>query len=201
MKEVFEWLAFGGSLTSLYLYGKEGLLGPIAGIITSFLFMLFGYTASVPAAIIANVVFLALHVKNLRNFIMQDEAVFIKKITKAGNLLTTEMFRVAQEAGWWTDKKSGKPIAPEDVFHRHVCLMHEELSEMVNADKKDLMDTHLPHRHGKEVELADLVIRAFQYAGASGWDLGAIIAEKTIYNTTRPDHKIENRGAPGSKKY
>ena len=36
------------------------------------------------------------------------------------------------------------------------------------------------------IELADLVIRAFDFAGKHGIDLEAAIARKHAYNTTRP---------------
>lgn len=39
---------------------------------------------------------------------------------------------------------------------------------------------------GEAVELADAVIRIFDYAGAMGWDLEAIMERKHSYNVTRP---------------
>jgi len=133
--------------------------------------------------------------------IMNDAATTNKKIIKATQFLMAEMLKTATDAGWWKDKDTGEPIDPETVFHKHICMMHEELSEVVTAHKTDSMDKHLPHRHGMEVELADLIIRALQYGAAAGWDIPGAIAEKNQHNKTRPDHKIENRGAPGSKRY
>jgi len=58
----------------------------------------------------------------------------------------------------------------------------------------------LPHRKMAEVELADIVIRVCDLAGAKGFDLGGAIAEKLEYNRTRKDHTREARAAEGGKK-
>ena len=63
------------------------------------------------------------------------------------------------------------------------------------------MDDKLPHRKMVEVELADAVIRIFDLAGAMEMDLGGALVEKLVYNTSREDHKKENREAAGGKKF
>lgn len=46
-----------------------------------------------------------------------------------------------------------------------------------------------PHKpEGVPSEIADIVIRCFDFAGTEGFDLGQIIEEKMRYNSTRP-HK------------
>jgi NTP pyrophosphatase (non-canonical NTP hydrolase) len=52
-----------------------------------------------------------------------------------------------------------------------------------------------------EVELADLMIRALDLAGAMDLDLGGAVAEKLLYNQSRADHKPENRALEGGKKF
>ena len=52
-----------------------------------------------------------------------------------------------------------------------------------------------------EVELADVLIRVFDYAGAFGYDLDGAVSEKLVYNAQRPDHKAEARLRAGGKKW
>ena len=52
-----------------------------------------------------------------------------------------------------------------------------------------------------EVELADVIIRVFDLAGAMKLDLGGAIEEKLNFNKIRPDHKIENRLKDNGKKF
>jgi NTP pyrophosphatase (non-canonical NTP hydrolase) len=100
---------------------------------------------------------------------------------------------------WWIDLKTGKRI--ERNKGEMIALMHSELSEALEAVRKDLKDEKLPHRSGEEVELADLLIRVFDYAGAYGLDLDGAVSEKRAYNRTRQDHSLEARLAVNGKKF
>lgn len=105
-------------------------------------------------------------------------------------------------AGWWSDPQTGEPYNKTD-FHvqaMKLSLIHSEVSECLEALRKDLMDDKLPHRKGGEVELADAVIRIFDFAASQGYDLGAAIVEKAEFNSHRPDHKVENRQQEGGKR-
>lgn len=106
-------------------------------------------------------------------------------------------------AGWWTDPKTGTPIDPRTphLVPAKLCLIHSEISEAMEGDRKDLMDDKLPHRKMLEVELADALIRIGDLAGALGLDLGGAVAEKLAYNSTRLDHRPEARAAAGGKAY
>lgn len=115
------------------------------------------------------------------------------------NTLAAVVHRLNNHAGWWHDIETGEPL--ERNVGELLCLMHSELSEAMEADRKDLMDDKLPHRKGLEVELADLMIRVLDVAGASGMDIGGAIVEKLEYNLKRADHKPENRIKEGGKKY
>ena len=106
--------------------------------------------------------------------------------------------RTATEAGWYKDPATGQTV--ERNFGEVVALMHSELSEALEADRKGLMDDKLPHRDGREVEFADCIIRILDTAAALGLDVAGAIIEKNRYNQRRADHKIENRAA-GGKKY
>ena len=82
-----------------------------------------------------------------------------------------------------------------------LALIHSEISEALEGYRKDLWDDHLPNHKMAEVELADAVIRIFDLAERSGFDIGNAILEKHKYNMIRADHKMENRMKPGGKKF
>jgi hypothetical protein len=81
-----------------------------------------------------------------------------------------------------------------------VALMHSELGEMTEGIRKGIPDAHLPHFTAEEVELADLVIRALDYAGFRKLLLGEAFVAKSLYNANRADHKDKARAAEGGKK-
>lgn len=106
--------------------------------------------------------------------------------------------KTATDAGWYKNPETGETI--ERNFGEVVALMHSELSEALEADRKGLLDDKLPHRDGREVEFADCIIRIFDTASALGLDVPGAIIEKNRFNRTRADHKLKNR-AQGGKKY
>ena len=106
--------------------------------------------------------------------------------------------KTASDAGWYKDPATGKDI--ERNFGEVIALMHSELSEALEADRKGLMDDKLPHRDGREVELADCIIRILDTAAALNLDIAGALIEKNRFNAQRADHKLKNR-ANGGKKY
>lgn len=104
-------------------------------------------------------------------------------------------------AGWWTNKDGTDVRSNPYAFSNKLALIHSEISEALEGDRKNLMDEKLPHRHAREVELADAIIRIFDTAGGYGMDLGGAIKEKREYNAKRADHKRENREKEGGKAY
>lgn len=110
------------------------------------------------------------------------------------------MCKLVREANekWWVDINTGEPKQRNKA--EMLCLIHSEVSECLEGVRKDSMDTHLPHRKMEEVEMADAIIRIFDYCGGHGLDLQGAFDEKMEYNAKRADHKLENRRAPGGKK-
>lgn len=119
--------------------------------------------------------------------------------------LQNECHKRAMDAGWWNCPITGEPSTPEYIQQTMVpqklLLIHTEISEACEAHRKNAMDSHLPHRNGVEVELADAMIRILDLAGGLNLDIGAAMAEKMAYNAQRADHKLEARMSTGGKRY
>jgi len=183
---VLEYLAFFGALVSTYLYGNKSRWGPVSGMLVAVLFITFGVVAQIYAAAITNLFFLGLHARNFRKAIMDtperrnsarkiagqaitDYVVGAGKICTANEVrdhvqfLVQECHESAWNAGWWHNIETGE-VNPFDI-NKRASLAHSELSEAMEAFRKDLMDDKLVHRPGLEVELADFLIRIFDCIG------------------------------------
>ncbi len=99
-------------------------------------------------------------------------------------------------AAGWHEPKDIEGVFREPSAGERVALMHEELTELLGHVRDGLTDGHWTEHdranpdapgkpEGPDVELADVVIRALDYAGRYGIPLGAIIIEKLRYNRTR----------------
>jgi len=108
------------------------------------------------------------------------------------NQLVSLCHGLAVDAGWHKE--------PREIGTM-LCLIHSEISEAMEGDRKDLMDDHIPSRKMIEVELADAVIRICDLSGKLKLDLGGALIEKLAYNKQRADHKPENRNSENGKKY
>lgn len=86
-------------------------------------------------------------------------------------------YLIAEEKGWHdSDNNDGECIA----------LMHSELSEALEALRRDNpADTNCPAFTSLEIELADVIIRIFDYAGLRRLNLAEAILAKMKYNHSR----------------
>ena len=93
--------------------------------------------------------------------------------------LSVHCYLNSKKKGFWDNPRNkGEMIA----------LMHSELSEMLEGVRKPGPDSHCPDFTSEEIELADLLIRAFDYAGGFQLRLAAAIEAKMEFNLGRP-HK------------
>jgi NTP pyrophosphatase (non-canonical NTP hydrolase) len=100
---------------------------------------------------------------------------------------------------WWQDLMTGQMITRNKG--EMLMLVVSEIAEAMEGERKDLMDDKLPWRRSAEVELADALIRIFDYAAAHGYDLEGAYREKMAYNARRADHTPEERLKAGGKKW
>lgn len=103
----------------------------------------------------------------------------------------------AANINWWRDIHTGLPIQRNKG--ELLALIHSEISEALEGERKNLMDDKLPHRKMAEVELADALIRILDYCGGFGYDLQGAFEEKMAYNAQRKDHQHEARKQAGGK--
>jgi len=107
-------------------------------------------------------------------------------------------YNISADAGWWTDLETGLPL--ERNRGEMLMLIVTEIAEAMEGVRKNIPDDHLPQYTMEEVELADALIRIFDYAGGHRLRVGEAMIAKLEYNKTRADHKIENRQKAGGKK-
>jgi len=105
----------------------------------------------------------------------------------------------AANAKWWQDVNTGEPIKRNKG--ELLALIHSEISECLEGERKDLMDDKLPNRKMAEVELVDALIRILDYAAGFGYDLQGAFDEKMLYNSSRADHQHEARKMAGGKQF
>lgn len=89
------------------------------------------------------------------------------------NLFVDMCHEPSRKAGWWNNKDG----TPKPYWQRvtelptRVALIHSELSEGLEGDRKQMADDHLPQFPMAHVEVADALIRLFDMAGGLELDI------------------------------
>lgn len=106
---------------------------------------------------------------------------------------------ISVRAGWYSNPETGERI--DRNVGEMIALIHSEISEALEAYRKNLPDDKLPHHQGLTVELADAIIRILDLAGYLKLPIGEALLEKLIFNLHRADHKPENRAKAHGKRF
>lgn len=92
------------------------------------------------------------------------------------NQLAQVVHETAKEKGWWDkERNDGEMIA----------LMHSELSEGLEALRKNLQSDHIEQYHGIEEELADVIIRIMDMAQGRKLRVAEAVIAKLAFNAKR----------------
>lgn len=101
------------------------------------------------------------------------------------NLLAAEIH--AANKHWWHHPATGERL--DRNKGELLMLMVSEVAEAMEGERKNLMDDKLPHRRMAEVELADVLIRLYDYAGGFGCDLSPHVTVAHLHLPDMPDNK------------
>lgn len=104
-------------------------------------------------------------------------------------------------AKWWHDINTGEPLQRNKG--ELLALIHSEISEALEGERKGLMDDKLPQYPMAPVEIVDAIIRGLDYLAGFYPQLNVqeIFEAKMAFNATRKDHTPQARREANGKKF
>lgn len=98
------------------------------------------------------------------------------------NEVAKQIHENAVEHGWWDEERG---------FPEILALVHSEVSEALEEYRNGREATEIyfgdnGKPEGIPIELADVIIRIFDYCGYARIDIDAAITQKHEYNKSRP---------------
>ena len=98
------------------------------------------------------------------------------------NEVAKQIHENAVDHGWWDEERG---------FPEVLVLIHSEVSEALEEYRNGRLPTEVYTGNGGKpegipIELADVIIRIFDYCGYAGIDIDAAITQKHEFNKTRP---------------
>lgn len=145
-----------------------------------------------------------------------------EQIIASINDLSKQLFEQNKRAGWWHDLDAINKVAQDEELRNRLdaifkkdfvaffvmllkcqklALIHSEVSEALEGLRKNLKDDHFPNLDMFSTEIADVIIRSLDLASAFKYPIADITVQKIEYNSTRTDHKKENRNGEHGKQF
>lgn len=121
-----------------------------------------------------------------------------EQVVNAINMLSDICHSASVRGSWWHDLETGEPKERNKL--EMLMLIVSEVSEACEGVRKGINDDHLPDYPMEDVEIADSLVRIFDYIGGHKLQTADAFFDKIVYNANRADHKVSNRQKEGGKK-
>ena len=117
----------------------------------------------------------------MSNVLKEDYSVWRARIEQVFEYLAIQCHNTAVDKGWWEKPRSKGDMA---------ALFHSEISEWFEAARKDNPSSKkILDFTSEEEEIADLLVRLFDFLGSSYCDYNNVVPAllaKMTYNLSRP---------------